>query len=376
MQHPVFARFCEKPSMSKRILYLMHVDWDWIQQRPHFIARHLARRHDLLIFHALSRSRTTLTRNPRQGLRLWPLVLVRPQPTRLYTLFRIMLQAFFRRVIANFRPDFVWLTFPTLLECLPPDLRVPIVYDCMDNALGFDAAPEILATRQYFEFQILARAHYIFCSSRRLQEIVRQRGASAAKCTLVRNAYEADFAFVPSIPPADSRPSAKIALGYIGTISGWLDIDALHYCIRHLEHLQVYLIGPLEGFDPSRWKHPRLHFWGPVPHHRLSDVAQNMDVFILPFQLNDLTQAVDPVKLYEYIYFHKPILSVYYRELEHFTDFVTFYHTPFELLQALQNLHYTNFRPSYTPDQRRQFLATNTWASRMEIVERILGGEG
>ena len=47
-------------------------------------------------------------------------------------------------------------------------------------------------------------------------------------------------------------------------------------------------------------------------HKSLIKYAKNADFFIMPFKLNNLTIGVDPVKLYEYIAYSVPIISVYY----------------------------------------------------------------
>ena len=33
----------------KKILYIMHVDWNWIKQRPHFIAEELTTWYDIKV---------------------------------------------------------------------------------------------------------------------------------------------------------------------------------------------------------------------------------------------------------------------------------------------------------------------------------------
>lgn len=47
-----------------KILYLMHVDWGWIKQRPHIVAEKLAERNKLKVFYMFSRKRKNITNNP------------------------------------------------------------------------------------------------------------------------------------------------------------------------------------------------------------------------------------------------------------------------------------------------------------------------
>ena len=48
-----------------KILYLMHVNWHWIRQRPHVLADQLAVHHDVTLVHfAMYRSRHRVAETP------------------------------------------------------------------------------------------------------------------------------------------------------------------------------------------------------------------------------------------------------------------------------------------------------------------------
>jgi hypothetical protein len=70
---------------------------------------------------------------------------------------------------------------------------------------------------------------------------------------------------------------------------------------------------------------PRVRIDPPLAHDRLGVAAARGDALLLPFRVDELTRAVDPVKLYEYIALGKPILSAHWDGLERFAPFVTFY---------------------------------------------------
>ena len=84
--------------------------------------------------------------------------------------------------------------------------------------------------------------------------------------------------------------------------------------------------------------------------------------------------SVDPVKLYEYVYFGKPIVSVWYPEIARFEPFVEFYRTADELVEVLKRVSTEGYCRKYTERQRLQFLAENSWDRRAEAVRDILRG--
>ena len=53
---------------------------------------------------------------------------------------------------------------------------------------------------------------------------------------------------------------------------------------------------------------------GPRNYKILKNYASKMDVMIIPFKLNDITASTSPVKLFEYMALHKPIVTTAMRE--------------------------------------------------------------
>src|SRR5438128_5992197 len=122
---------------SRTLLYLMHVDWRWIKQRPQFLAEHLAETNTVHVVHRLHPVRgahwdTSIKSPPR--LPLLPI----PWSWRgLRWLTRPLHQHWVNFLSRGVRPDILWLTHPALLEVIPTRFSaVPMVYDCMDDSLA------------------------------------------------------------------------------------------------------------------------------------------------------------------------------------------------------------------------------------------------
>jgi hypothetical protein len=52
--------------------------------------------------------------------------------------------------------------------------------------------------------------------------------------------------------------------------------------------------------------------------------VKEFDCLIIPFNVDDKIKAADPGKIYGYINYNKPIISVYYKELDYFLNFYIF----------------------------------------------------
>jgi hypothetical protein len=108
-----------------------------------------------------------------------------------------------------------------------------------------------------------------------------------------------------------------------------------------------------------------------VEHDALYDSVSDADCLIMPFVVNEIIESVDPVKLYEYINFQKNILCVEYPEIKRFDSFVYFYSDYESYKQQITHLMRSNVR-KYTEEERRAFLQSNNWASRVSVIETLL----
>ncbi|MES2935533.1 MAG: hypothetical protein V4805_18825 [Pseudomonadota bacterium] len=363
--------------MRKRILYVMHVDWDWIKQRPHFIAQHLSLSHDLLVAFPWAKNRAILSKNSRGDFPILPFLRmpVTGLPLFSHAVNRTLLRLYFRITIRWFCPDFVWLTSPELFDYFPKNTPVRFIYDCMDDALGFEDKPSKITLLRRLEIALLDKSFHTIVSSNDLAKKIHARARCQQKCTVIHNAFEENAAAeqTSSRPNPVVKKTGVITIGYIGTISAWFDFDALLACANRFKNVEVHLIGPVDRVNIPSWRHGQIHFHGPVPHGALAFLAQSFDILIMPFKVCDLVRSVDPIKLYEYILFDKPIIAVRYAEIERFDEFVSFYSTHHELISTLEALIDSGCKQKYSTSARQIFLEKNSWASRASQIQNALG---
>lgn len=131
-------------------------------------------------------------------------------------------------------------------------------------------------------------------------------------------------------------------------------------------------MGPVENLGMPLPQHERIKYLGAVRHGDIQALISGFDAFLMPFRVTELVQSVDPVKLYEYIFFNKPIVSVRYPEIERFSGFVDFYTNHEELISILGQYLTNGFRRKYSDDDRLKFISSNTWSDRVNRIEEIL----
>lgn len=366
-----------KFKMKEKILYIMHVDWSWIKQRPQFVAEGLSKNFKLkVIFPKLKKDLaykrakiSNVTKNDIKFSSTYQLPL-RGRMKLVGLLNEFLNHVLFRVNITIFRPDYIWITYPPYTKYVPASDRYKIIYDCMDDAENFfskDLAMRDLVSRQ--EIELLSKSDAVIVSSQSLYELVSKKLPTSKKLHLVRNAFGGD---IINLPTAEVNDSKSFKIGYIGTISSWFDFEALEYCTKKINNLEFHLIGPSEVNIPNDVK--GIHFQGPVNHSELFSKIQKFDCLIMPFKINDLILSVDPVKLYEYINFDKPIISISYPEIQRFSDYVHFYTDKNSLLKLIKGMvnNSTEINKKYTSTDRIDFLTANDWNSRLVKIKEVL----
>jgi polysaccharide pyruvyl transferase CsaB len=160
------------------------------------------------------------------------------------------------------------------------------------------------------------RVIVVATSDQLFEEVQRHR---VRNCILSTNGVDVDHWRIPrGDPPADLKPAltGRTVVGYHGALAKWTDYDLLRR-IADDGNYELVLIGHEhdDGLPKSGLKeHPRVHFLGSKSYFELNAYAVWYDIAILPFRKTDLTQAVSPVKIFEYMAARKPIVSTDLRE--------------------------------------------------------------
>jgi hypothetical protein len=352
----------------------MHVDWDWAKQRPHFLAQHLSRSHDVIIIYPYVWRRDNLANNNRDGIRSYPFFRL-PFSGRFVLIGKLnifLLRAMAKVFLKWHRPDIVWISSPELFEYLPKYLSARLIYDCMDDVLAFPSNAHRRNFLEASEKELIDTCSHVFCSSGSLQNKLIARAGHLGKYSIVHNAFEPSAFSDISGDNKVEKLKGRHVFGYVGTISSWLDFEALVKIVNAFPSVEIHLIGPIENLSAACPQHDNIKYLGAVRHGDIQALVSEFDALLMPFQVTELVQSVDPVKLYEYIFFNKPIVSVRYMEIERFSSFVDFYTEHKELISILDRYLADGFRKKYSDDDRLKFITSNTWSDRVNRIEEIL----
>ncbi len=174
------------------------------------------------------------------------------------------------------------------------------VYDMIDAPLHFAPVPPRLVP--HWE-GLLREADRVIVTSDPLATLAKAGGAEDPR--VIGNGVEVAL-FQAAAPARDlpGDPSAPI-LGYVGSLHSWFDVPLVRALARALPRARVLLVGPAhpatrEDLERAQVGSPNLYWLGPKPYAEVPSIVRAFRAGLIPFRRTPLTEAVNPVKLYEY----------------------------------------------------------------------------
>ncbi len=125
-------------------------------------------------------------------------------------------------------------------------------------------------------------------------------------------------------------------IGFFGLLNSWVDLDLVAQVATAHPEWSFVLIGPSQLPDSQMPKLTNVSCLGPVPYTALPSYASQFDVAIIPFKVNSLTLAVNPLKLLEYYALGLPVVSTPLPEVVAYGQSVYVADTPEEFAGEIQ----------------------------------------
>ena len=240
--------------------------------------------------------------------------------------------------------------------------KAPIVYDCHDLLAGFEGIAQEIISR---EPGLIAASDVVICSADSLHAHCIGSGASADRCFVVRNAVSESG----DAPQAVVR-EAGVVVGYLGAIENWFDAEAIRAAAIARPGWRFTLGGRIESANAHSLRDlPNVEFVGEIARARVAEFLAGFDVAMIPFTLNPLTLAADPIKLYEYLAARLPVVSARLPETRRFADYIHYYDSPGSLVDAVEKA--LAERGETARARRRRAVDDETWESRGRQIVQV-----
>jgi glycosyltransferase involved in cell wall biosynthesis len=172
------------------------------------------------------------------------------------------------------------------------------------------------------ERRVIERVDRVFVTSPKLLET---KGGINPNTTFSPNGVDVRAYAAPTAEPADLSSIPHPRIGYVGVLKQQLDWSLITTLIARHPAWSFVFVGPVRTVHTTvppileQLKQlPNVFLLGERSQAELPAYMQHIDVSLLPYQVNDYTNAINPLKLYESLAAGTPVVSARIRTVEEF----------------------------------------------------------
>ena len=256
--------------------------------------------------------------------------------------------------------------FRTIRKWMP---QVPQIYYCVDDYVEYPGLnPQHWKAMEHDIFMVVDGVMF---TSRDLQQ--KKKRPESLPCLYLPHGVDYEHFACENIEKTPIESLEKIKkpiIGFFGTIDTWVDISAIAYLAKRFPQCSFVIIGhsvvPLTIWEGLK----NVHFLGQLPYSELPRYARYFDAGLIPFVMNDLTKAVNPLKLMEYFGIGIPVISTRLPDIEDVPGPLYFADTHEEFGERLDEI--LRLDPLQLRHQAQEVARQNSWSARAESFERFV----
>lgn len=159
---------------------------------------------------------------------------------------------------------------------------------------------------------------------------------------------------------------------YFGSMYGeWFGWEYIQRAAQDNRDLNFCLIGSKPQEIPI-FLPDNVLFLGEKNNDELPAYLGNAEFCLLPFKPGRLTDAVSPIKVYEYLFMAKPVVSSFMAEVKGLPNVYTA-RDESEFAQLCRQLKNTNGKTDHSRQSIECFISQNSWFSRLQNIIDIKG---
>jgi glycosyltransferase involved in cell wall biosynthesis len=269
----------------------------------------------------------------------------------------------------RFRNPITWAYAPSCGEVAGSFDERMIVYHCVDDFSKFTGADK--AGIAELERVLVEKSDLVIVSSDALYDSKRRANPNTF---LVPHGVDYDHFNKACLPettiPDECRSLQHPVIGFFGLVADWVDLSVVEYLARERPDWSLVLVGEIQTDVSSLRKLPNVHLLGRRSYQDLPRYTKAFDVAILPFVVNDLTLAANPLKLREYLSAGLPLVATPLPEVKKLGNLLRTASTPQDFLTEIEAWLAEG---KCGPDPARASpMKPESWDARVEELSRLV----
>lgn len=244
-----------------------------------------------------------------------------------YTLYSIK---YVSKIIKRENVDFIYLyNIPQFIYLFGKHPK--IIFDFADDLLGM-LEVELSISPKHFLYRlansllnwIVKKSEIVICISSPLFNKVNHRNKY-----IIPNGTDISIN-VDRLTSKNEKNKNKITVGYVGAFEYSMDLDSIIEAAKILQDVHFLLVGTGRDFPriEKKSKDYSLHnvtLTGGLPHNEAMELILTMDICLNIFNKSKVSDAVSPIKLFEYLAHQKPVISTSLEEVNRIDDDFLYY---------------------------------------------------
>lgn len=270
------------------------------------------------------------------------------------------------------RPTQLWLFTPDVPELIDRLGGEHVVYYCVDDFAAFTGYNTPLMER--LERRTMAASDVVITTS---AELYQERRSLHPHVHLVPHGVDFEhFSVTPGLPreavPGDLKAIRGPVFGYMGLITDYMDWSLISRAARARPDWSFVLLGDVRCDVSAVAGCRNVHLLGGRPYEQLPAYCRGFDVGLIPFALNRLTRAVNPIKLREYLAAGLPVVSAPLAAVLRYRPSVLTAMTLDEFVAAGEEA--LRMAGEEDPRVRQEVVRSEGWSARVEELSSLVEG--
>lgn len=300
-------------------------------------------------------------------------------------IYSICIQLFLKIKHFNAKNYLVWMFFPQLLGFIK--IKLPfwkIVYDIVDFHNSANPKKQKQLTEQ--KKLLLKKSAFIVANSNSLKN--KYKILTNKKILVVPQGFSYKIFNEKNKKTRIKLDRNKPLIGFIGQISQRLNLSLLENLISQNKQWSFIFVGPkhhevnistnknndfLKNFKKII-KHQNCFWFQAQPKNKIATIIQQFDICMIPYDISyDFNRYCYPMKLFEYFYMGKPVLSTPIEELSRkkFKNFIYIGKNVTKWENHIKKLLKKPWPQKYQK-QQNQLAINNSWKNKIEAISQII----
>ncbi|MCU7904537.1 MAG: glycosyltransferase [Candidatus Thiodiazotropha sp. (ex Epidulcina cf. delphinae)] len=239
------------------------------------------------------------------------------------------------------------------------------VYYCVDDYSEWPGLNQEEVVKM--ESALIQKCNIFFATSDLLYNKISKTNK---KVKLLTHGVDLEFYSKKNLPTHELlKDIPRPQVGYFGLFDDRSDKELIKSLSLKMPDISFIITGSIDTDIRDLRSISNIHFTGSVPYKELPQIISSWDICMLPYRINELTNAIQPLKIKEYLASGKPIISTPIKEVKALEKYVHLAETPDHWRKTIQKILRTG--PDDKALNRNDFLKPESWERKADYFLEI-----